>query len=160
MLKFSNDEVRTNIVFFTAFAACIPSTASYGHNDGANVSALAMGVPDEFREGVVASFEKDIRDNGGHLNTGYSERSFSSGSFATAALPLYFSTSFIEASATVRSLCYLTPNFDFRLQIIHNEKRYFRYQSLLKVRQSISVVYKWLRHNVLRENPRHNSPRV
>lgn len=113
------------------------STASYGHNDGANVSALAMGVPDEFREGVVASLEKDIRDNGGHLNTGYSERSFSSGSFATAALPLYFNTSFIEASAIVRSLCYLTPNFDFRLQIIHNEKRYFRYQSLLIVRQSM-----------------------
>lgn len=34
MLKFSNDEVRTNIVFFTAFAACIPSTAKLSSVEG------------------------------------------------------------------------------------------------------------------------------
>ena len=47
-----------------------PETRSYGHNDGANVFALAMGVPDEYKEGVVASLKREVLSNGGHLITG------------------------------------------------------------------------------------------
>ncbi|MCR4565429.1 MAG: glycoside hydrolase family 78 protein [Bacteroidales bacterium] len=44
--------------------------ASYGYNNGSNVFALAMGVPQERRAAVVASLKKEIQENGGHLNTG------------------------------------------------------------------------------------------
>ena len=47
-----------------------PETASYGYNNGSNVFALHMGVPEEYRAGVVASLKKEIEENGGHLNTG------------------------------------------------------------------------------------------
>ena len=47
-----------------------PQTHSYGHNDGANIFALAMGVPDEYKEGVVASLKEEVLSNGSHLFTG------------------------------------------------------------------------------------------
>ena len=47
-----------------------PETHSYGHNDGSNVFALHMGVPDEYRADVVESLRAEIEGNGGHLNTG------------------------------------------------------------------------------------------
>lgn len=47
-----------------------PDTRSYGNNDGSNIFALDIGVPDSLRAGVVASLKKEIQANGGHLNTG------------------------------------------------------------------------------------------
>ncbi len=43
---------------------------SYGYNNGSNVFALHMGVPEEYRAGVVESLRMEIEENGGHLNTG------------------------------------------------------------------------------------------
>lgn len=47
-----------------------PATASYGSNDGSNVFALRMGVPEENRPAVVESLRNEIEANGGHINTG------------------------------------------------------------------------------------------
>lgn len=47
-----------------------PETASYGDNNGSNVFALYMGVPEENRAAVVESLRKEIEANGGHINTG------------------------------------------------------------------------------------------
>lgn len=47
-----------------------PETRSYGHNDGSNVFALYMGVPDDRKADVVESLRSEILENGGHLNTG------------------------------------------------------------------------------------------
>ncbi len=47
-----------------------PETSSYGDNNGSNVFALRMGVPEERRAAVVESLRKEIEDNGGHINTG------------------------------------------------------------------------------------------
>ena len=47
-----------------------PETASYGDNNGSNVFALHMGVPEENREAVVETLRKEIEANGGHINTG------------------------------------------------------------------------------------------
>lgn len=47
-----------------------PATGSYGHNDGSNVFALAIGVPEANRARVVEALRKEIEENGGHLNTG------------------------------------------------------------------------------------------
>lgn len=47
-----------------------PAERSYGRF-GSNVFALMMGVPDEFRAGVVESLRREIEDEeGSHLNTG------------------------------------------------------------------------------------------
>lgn len=54
-----------------------PSTRSYGNNDGSNVFALDMGVPDSLRSIVLGSLKQEIKANGGHLNTGiYGTRLF------------------------------------------------------------------------------------
>ena len=55
-----------------AFHTCFydPDRRSYGNNDGSNVFALHMGVPDEYKQDVVESLRKEIEGNGGHLNTG------------------------------------------------------------------------------------------
>ena len=45
-------------------------TKSYGYNNGSNIFALHMGVPEEHKADVVASLKKEIEENGGHLNTG------------------------------------------------------------------------------------------
>ncbi len=47
-----------------------PETRSYGHNDGANIFALAMGVPEEYKGEVISSLKKEIVSNDGHLFTG------------------------------------------------------------------------------------------
>ena len=47
-----------------------PATASYGSNDGSNVFALRMGVPEENRPAGVESLRNEIEANGGHINTG------------------------------------------------------------------------------------------
>ena len=47
-----------------------PEEKSYGYNNGSNVFALKMGVPEEYRAEVVNSLRKEIDENGGHLNTG------------------------------------------------------------------------------------------
>ncbi len=47
-----------------------PETASYGDNNGSNVFALHMGVPEENKAAVVESLRKEIEANGGHINTG------------------------------------------------------------------------------------------
>jgi len=43
---------------------------SYGEMDGANIFALAMGVPESRLEDVKASVRREIEENGYHLNTG------------------------------------------------------------------------------------------
>lgn len=47
-----------------------PETQSYGNLDGANIFALAMGVPEDIKEGVLKSLKTEIQGNGGHLITG------------------------------------------------------------------------------------------
>ena len=47
-----------------------PETCSYGYNNGSNVFALRIGVPEERKAAVVESLRKEIEENGGHLNTG------------------------------------------------------------------------------------------
>ena len=47
-----------------------PESQSYGQQDGANVFALAMGVPEAYRAQVVGTLQREIGENGGHLNTG------------------------------------------------------------------------------------------
>lgn len=47
-----------------------PEASSYGNNDGANVFALRMGVPEDRRATVVESLRREIENNGRHLNTG------------------------------------------------------------------------------------------
>ena len=47
-----------------------PETHSYGWQDGANVFALAMGVPPEREALVEESLLREIAENDGHLNTG------------------------------------------------------------------------------------------
>ena len=47
-----------------------PEKRSYGDNDGSNVFALHLGVPDEYKGDVVESLRKEIEGNGGHINTG------------------------------------------------------------------------------------------
>ena len=47
-----------------------PETKSYGYNNGSNIFALHMGVPEECKADVVESLKKEITGNGGHLNTG------------------------------------------------------------------------------------------
>ena len=47
-----------------------PETCSYGYNNGSNVFALYIGVPEERKAAVVESLRKEIEENGGHLNTG------------------------------------------------------------------------------------------
>lgn len=47
-----------------------PHTHSYGENNGSNIFALSMGVPDNIKDGVVESLKNEIIANGGHLNTG------------------------------------------------------------------------------------------
>jgi len=47
-----------------------PEKRSYGENDGSNVFALHLGVPEENKAAVVESLRKEIEANGGHLNTG------------------------------------------------------------------------------------------
>ena len=46
-----------------------PQKGTYGRYGG-NIFALRIGVPDEYRDRVVASLRQDILDNGGHLDTG------------------------------------------------------------------------------------------
>ena len=60
------DNVRDafNTVFYDA------ETCSYGYNNGSNVFALRIGVPEERKAAVVESLRKEIEENGGHLNTG------------------------------------------------------------------------------------------
>ena len=60
------DDVRDafNKVFYN------PETCSYGYNNGSNVFALFMGVPQDRKAAVVESLRKEIEENGGHLNTG------------------------------------------------------------------------------------------
>lgn len=41
-----------------------------GVGDGSNIFALAMGVPDEYRDRVVETVRSELEANGGHLNTG------------------------------------------------------------------------------------------
>ena len=41
-----------------------------GAGDGSNIFALAMGVPAECRDKVVAAVKAELEANGGHLNTG------------------------------------------------------------------------------------------
>lgn len=53
-----------NAVFYN------PETCSYGHNNGSNVFALRIGVPEDRNAAVVESLRKEIEENGGHLNTG------------------------------------------------------------------------------------------
>lgn len=45
-------------------------TAGNGAGDGSNIFALAMGVPAECRDKVVAAVKAELEANGGHLNTG------------------------------------------------------------------------------------------
>ena len=47
-----------------------PETHSYGHNDGSNVFALAIGLPEPRRSEIVETLRREIEGNGGHLNTG------------------------------------------------------------------------------------------
>ena len=60
------DEVRDafNKVFYDS------EKASYGDNNGSNVFALHLGVPESEKARVVGSLRKEIEANGGHLNTG------------------------------------------------------------------------------------------
>ncbi len=46
-----------------------PEKGSYGPYGG-NVFALRIGVPETYRDRVVAALAQDIRNNGGHLDTG------------------------------------------------------------------------------------------
>lgn len=41
-----------------------------GVGDGSNIFALAMGVPDEYRDNVIAAVKVELKANDGHLNTG------------------------------------------------------------------------------------------
>ena len=47
-----------------------PETRSYGDNDGANVFALAVGLPEPRCSEIVETLRGEIEGNGGHLNTG------------------------------------------------------------------------------------------
>ena len=46
-----------------------PETGSYGKYGG-NIFALKIGVPEAYRDRVVATLKQDILDNGGHFDTG------------------------------------------------------------------------------------------
>jgi len=41
-----------------------------GAGDGSNIFALAMGVPEEYRDRVIATVKSELEANNGHLNTG------------------------------------------------------------------------------------------
>ena len=60
------DDVRNafNEVFYD------PESCSYGYNNGSNVFALRIGVPEDRKAAVAESLRKEIEENGGHLNTG------------------------------------------------------------------------------------------